>query len=297
METEDLRALLDSWLLRLRAERKAAPTLRSYRAGVALYLEFCTAAGLSPDLKPDSVAAYTNEQLERGLAPASARLRQLSVRLFSRWLAEEGEIGRDELLGLRPPKLNETPVDGLSEEQVDALIRACRGKRLEDRRDEALVRLMVETGLRAGEAIALTTDDIDLARGLATVWNGKGGKARVVAFGPLTGATVDRYLRMRKGHPRAELPDLWLGGRGQRYRYDALYLSLRRRATLAGIEGFHPHQLRHSFASRWLTAGGSEGGLKSMAGWARRDQIDRYTADTAQKRAHDESRRLNIGPS
>jgi integrase len=65
--------------------------------------------------------------------------------------------------------------------------------------------------------------------------------------------------------------------------------------TPAGIEGFHIHRLRHTAASRWLAAGGSEAGLMAVAGWRSRDMLDRYVMDTAMSRAADESRRLNLG--
>ena len=68
---------------------------------------------------------------------------------------------------------------------------------------------------------------------------------------------------------------------------------------MAGIEGFHPHVLRHTAAQRWLSADGSadgsEGGLMAVAGWSRRDMLDRYTRATAAERAAEESRRLNLG--
>jgi integrase len=57
----------------------------------------------------------------------------------------------------------------------------------------------------------------------------------------------------------------------------------------------HPHLLRHTAADRWLTAGGSEGGLMAVAGWTRPDMLLRYTRARAEQRAADEARRLNLG--
>ena len=54
----------------------------------------------------------------------------------------------------QPPKLDNKVVDALTDDQLRLLIKACTGKELMDRRDEAIVRLMAETGLRAGEVIA-----------------------------------------------------------------------------------------------------------------------------------------------
>jgi integrase len=69
----------------------------------------------------------------------------------------------------------------------------------------------------------------------------------------------------------------------------------RRRATRVGVQGFHPHKLRHTAAHRWLPAGGSESGLMAMAGWTHADMLIRYTRATAAERAADEARRLNLG--
>lgn len=80
-----------------------------------------------------------------------------------------------------------------------------------------------------------------------------------------------------------------------RFRYDGLGRALRRRAKLAGIEGFHPHKLRRTAAHRWLAEGGSESGLMAMAGWTRTDILIRYTRATAAERAAEEAFRLEMG--
>ena len=59
------------------------------------------------------------------------------------WCDEE-EIDRDYLLGLEPPKLDVKVVYRLTDDQCAALIKACSGKAFIDRRDEALIRLMLE---------------------------------------------------------------------------------------------------------------------------------------------------------
>jgi integrase len=136
---------------------------------------------------------------------------------------------------------------------------------------------------------------VDLARGLVTVRRGKGGKGRVAPFGTSTARAIDRYLRLRAGHRLADTAALWLGDRGKSLAYFGLRNTLQYRAELAGIKNFHPHLLRHTAASRWLAAGGSEGGLMAVAGWSTRDMIDRYTRSTAAERAAAEARNLNLG--
>jgi len=291
----DLAALLPSWELALRAERKSPKTVKSYGDGVRQYLRWCSRKGVPADLSRASVAGFVASLLDDGAAAATARTRQLAVRRFSAWLLEEGEADADALLGIKAPKLDTRIVEPLTEAQLRALLKACGGTGLRDRRDEAVARLMVETGARAGEVVALAVADLDLPGGTAAIRRGKGGKGRVVPFGPHTARALDRYLRVRRTHRLAASPTLWLGDRGKSFSYDALHQSLGMRATRAGIHGFHPHLLRHTAAHRWLSAGGSEGGLMAVAGWNRPDMLLRYTKAQASARAAEEARALNLG--
>ncbi|MFE1462529.1 tyrosine-type recombinase/integrase [Streptomyces nigra] len=291
----DIAPLLDSWLVHLAAERKSAQTLKTYGDGVRAFLRWCEAAECPPILDRPTVNAFVSDLLDGGAEASTARSRQLAVRRFSTWLADEGEIDTDQLLTLKPPKLDHKVVQELDDDQLRALIKACKGKDLRDRRDEAIVRLMAEAGARAGEIVGMGVADIDLKRGAAIVRRGKGGKGRTVPIGPQAAEALDRYIRARRTHRLAQTPALWLGERGKGFTYDGLYVALRYRADQAGIPDFHSHVLRHTAAGRWLAAGGSEGGLMAMAGWSRRDMIDRYTRSTSERRAAEEARRLNLG--
>lgn len=291
----DLEALAESWVLQLRAERKAPSTVKSYLTGVTAYIAWCDANDRPREITKADVNRYVADLLDAGREPATARARQLSVRRFSEWLVAEGELPADPLLGIKAPKLDAKVVEPLTDDQIKALLKACTGTELRERRDEALVRFMVETGARAGETVALEVADVDLLAGTAIVRRGKGGKGRVVPFGPQTARAIDRYKRVRAKHRLAATPALWLGDRGKDFSYDALHKTLAARAADAGIVGFHPHLLRHTAAHRWLAAGGSEGGLMAVAGWSQPDMLMRYTRARASERAAAEAHSLNLG--
>ena len=291
----DLAVLLDSWILALRSERKSEKTVKVYGEGVRMFLRWCERTDTPPELTKPIVQGFVVALLDEGAEAATARSRQLSLKRFSAWLTAEGELEANEIGELKPPKIDVKVADPLTEDELRALLKACQGKTMRDRRDEALVRLMLETGMRAGEIASLAVADVDLARGMAIVRRGKGGKGRIVPFGPQTASAIDRYQRLRRTHLLADTSPLWLGDRGKTFSYGALHRSLGYRARLAGIDRFHPHLLRHTAASRWLAAGGSEGGLMAVAGWATREMLDRYVAATASDRAAVEARGLNLG--
>ncbi len=239
--------------------------------------------------------AFVADLLDSGLEASTVRARQLALRRFSAWLTEEDELDSDPLLGLKAPKLDEKVVPSLTDDQLRQLLKACSGKDFRDRRDDAITRLMVESAMRASECVGILLPDLALQHGTVIIQRGKGGKGRVVPFSPQTGRSIDRYIRARRTHRLADSPKLWLGDRGKGFGYYALYDTLTYRAELAGIPDFHPHVLRHTGASRWLGAGGTEGGLMAIAGWSTRDMIDRYTRSTAATRTAEEARGLNLG--
>jgi site-specific recombinase XerD len=291
----DIPTELERWERALSAERKSPQTIKIYGDGMRAFLRWCAATGTAPALDRATVTTFTAALLGDGAAAATARSRQLAVRRFTAWLADEDVLPADPLRGMKPPKLDTPNVPKLSDVKLAALLKACEGKTFMDRRDEALIRLALETAARAEELLAMTMADVDLDRGVITIRRGKGGQGRVAPFGPVTGRAIDRYLRMRATHRLAATAALWLGDRGKEWHYHGFRNALGRRAETAGIKDFHPHRLRHSAASRWLAAGGSEGGLMAIAGWRSRDMLDRYVADTAMDRAADESRRLGLG--
>jgi integrase/recombinase XerD len=88
---------------------------------------------------------------------------------------------------------------------------------------------------------------------------------------------------------------LWLGAHSNGFAYFGLNDTLKDRAREAGIEGFHLHLLRHTFATRWKAARGSDDGLMAVAGWSNRSMIDRYAGAAAADRAAAEARTLNLG--
>ena len=292
----DLLALLDSWKLAMEAERKAPYTIDSYVRGVRYYLAWC---GEAEPLDMTTLQRWVKHILATGAEPATARIRQQAVRRFAAWLAdpEQAEIDTDPFLGMKPPKIDAKVVEVLTDDDLRLMLKACAGRALRDRRDEAMLRLLANTGMRAGELLRLNTGDLDLGRGVAVIRKGKGGKGRYVQFDPQTAAAVDRYLRVRRHHRLASTPALWLTetGGGERLSYHGLRVALLARARAAGVEGFHVHKLRHTFASRWLGKGGSEGGLMAAAGWSSREMVDRYSRATASERAMAEARRLGLG--
>ena len=278
----------------MRAERKSPLTVRTYADAVHAFFRWCESTSTTPQLSKPVVQKFIADLLDGGAETNTTRARAKGLRRFSAWLAAERELAEDALLGLRPPTAEQKVVHALDEEQLRLLLKACSGRSMAERRDEALIRLMVETGARAGEVIALQTADVDLAKGLVTIRRGKGGKGRLLPVGAQTAQSLDRYLRARRQAGHGDNVALWVGRTGT-FGYQALDQMLKKHARAAGIENFHAHLLRHTFATRWKAARGSDDGLMSIAGWSSRAMIDRYAGAAAADRAAIEARALGLG--
>jgi len=282
--------LLDSFELHLRAKNRSPKTIHSYKLAVDQLTDHL---GLKPadQISKADIESFLAHFLETR-ASATARQRYASLTQFFKWAAAEGEIPADPMEKVDPPRVVEQPVPVLTVDQLRALIAACAGKDFEARRDEAVVRLFADTGMRLGEMAGLRVADVDLSLAVAVV-KGKGSWLRSVPYGDKTAASLDRYRRARIRHSEASSPMWWLGSKGPLTASGVNQL-LKRRAQGAGIESLHAHMFRHSFAHQWLSAGGNEGDLQRIAGWSSPQMLQRYGRSAADQRARENYKKIEL---
>ncbi|MET7399177.1 tyrosine-type recombinase/integrase [Dactylosporangium sp. NPDC005572] len=297
----DFAVLGDSWDLSLRADGYAANSVRSYRNGVANLAGWL--AEHHPDVGPLEV---TREHIRGWLihvreatSSGSARSWFAGVRHFHRWLVTEDERADDPTATVKTPAPNDPQTPVLTGEQIRLLLGTCTGSGFVPRRDAAIIWLFVDGGVRLAEHAALDLEDVDLRDRIVYVAgkgsNRSGPRHRAVPIGVKAAQALDRYIRERRKHPFAGQPHLWLGDRGRaRLSADGVDAVVKRRAAQVGLT-VHPHMFRHTWASAFRAAGGSEGDLMLLGGWRSRTMLDRYGKAAAADRARESYRKLSYG--
>lgn len=292
----DVTPLLNSWIRALKADGKSPRTVESYVSAVEQLDMWCIANGRPTDPAKQTRAvlqdyiAYLIERRSSG----TAGVRYRSLRQWFRWLASEDEA-EDVMKTMSHPKLEEKPVAVITDDHLRALLNVTKGPAFYERRDHAIFRLLIDTGMRRGELAALNVTDVDLDAQVVLIQRSKTGRGRLVPIGTKTAAAIDRYLRVRQKHRHAVRHQLWLGLHGP-LTGEGVRQMLMVRCTDAGVPHLHPHQFRHTAAHRWLLAGGQEQDLARIAGWAPGSAIlGRYGASAAEERPRASHRRLAPG--
>lgn len=280
-------ALLEEWLLGLAVAGRSPATLQVYRRHIGQLTRWLSArdrtllSATATDLRE-----YLADMARRGLSPDTLRSAYSYIHALYAWLVREGELLASPLQGIPRPRSPERVVRALSPDDVRRLLQAC-GKGAMGARDQALVLVLYDTGLRANELLSMRIDAA--GRYELVIVMGKGGAERAVRLGLRARQAVLRYVRLWR--PRG--PWLWESARRQRLSYEGLREILRALGERAGLPGLRPHMMRHSFAQALLAETGDWDAVRVLGGWRSSQVMLRYLRGREMERALEVHRRFS----
>lgn len=295
-----LSLLADSFILSLEERGLTARTVEAYQRTLTQFTAYLSDQGLPGDsegIAAPHIRAFLAAETKRTSA-ASSHQHYRNLRVLFKWLIREGERTEpDPMLRVDPPKTTVKIKPMLAEADLVKLLKATEGTTFEARRDTAILRILIDSGVRVSGLGAMRLDDVNLrAKTIRVVL--KGGDEHLIPLGRKAAAAVDRYIRTRARHARAESPWLWLGLAGRdagHFGAAGIQDMIERRGKEAGLGKISPHWFRRTFAHDWLNSGGSEADGMRIAGWKTRTMIEHYAGELAAERARQAHARLAPG--
>lgn len=273
LSLEDLEQELKSWIAAGARQGYSAPTL-AHRRGVGGKLVWFLRERGHRRCGREEVTAFldylTTAHTEGGrfavkrmdaLDPATLMYYFARLQSFFNWLVAQEVLAESPMRKLAKPKVPEDQIVPFSEEEVERLFAAAE-RSFDPVRNEAILLMLFDTGIRASELCRLTVGDVDLNNHRCQVL-GKGGKTRYVPLGERLRRALRRLIGEYRdaGHPDQPAPRTQpvfasRGGKtaGEALTRTGLYQLVRKLGDAAGISETRcsPHTFRHTFAVSYL---------------------------------------------
>lgn len=279
--TMDLAAAREEYLGYLRVERgSSSNTIEAYGRDLNRYIDYLAGSGVT---EPDEVGRplvedYVGSLCDLGLAASSVERGVSAVKGFHRFMFREGIASSCPTADLPLPAKPSRLPDVISQEQAAKLLDQPFPNSAAGLRDHAALEVLYGCGLRVSELVGLDERDVFLGEEVLRVF-GKGAKERVVPIIGAAARALGTYLREGRGELVGRRPTsaVFLNVRGDRISRQSIHAIVERYGRVAGIDGLHPHTLRHSFATHLLEGGADLRVVQELLGHASISTTQLYT--------------------
>jgi integrase/recombinase XerD len=278
-QAELIRPLINAFLSAKRAENISPGTLDFYRKKLLNLDDFCYTQGIKAisQVSPDSLRQFLIYMKDRGSNDGGIHAHFRVVRTFLKWYEKEfePENWHNPIHKVKAPRVAIEPLEPCNIEDVEKMMKLC-GSNLLGRRDKAILLVLLDSGVRASELMAIQLSEIDILSGEVFINKGKGRKSRYVYLGEKSRKAIRQYLRLRDDKSHV----LWVGRDGDPLTYWGLVDMLTRRAKQAGVPQPSIHSFRYFFALTSLRNGMDIFSLQKAGGWASMAVMRRYLKQT-----------------
>lgn len=262
---------LDMFYLDNAARRLAPSTQKIYREALDAFVAWCKVEYLH-EITHIQIRKFLVSLQERGLSSHTQHKYARNIKTFLNYCV------RDELLTVSPfvkvqmPRLQQKVLKSFTPDEIKKILKACRSER-----DTTIVLLLLDSGMRASELIALNVGDVDMHTGAVTIQKGKGGKGRTVYIGAKTRKQLLRYL-LGRGKPGRNEPIFISASTDKRLTFFGLLQAMSRIEKRSDVQDVTCHGFRRTFALEFLRGGGNIYVLARLMGHSDIDVLRRYLA-------------------
>lgn len=194
---------------------------------------------------------------QRGVSSATVHAHARAIRAFLNFAFQEEYL--DETIKVTMPKVRQKRMEVLTPEEIKKVLKIC------NTRDKAIILMLIDSGLRRGELLSLTWDDVNIKTGTILVHNGKGGKSRTSFIGVKTRRALLKW-QMQSANEQI----FQLTGSG-------LASAMERISKKSGVN-IHCHKCRRTFATIALRSGMDVLSLQRLLGHTTLEKVRVYVS-------------------
>jgi len=282
MGSRSMQVLVEQFMDYLRLERALSPnTIAAYRSDLESFVTYLSAHRIRSmnHVRRQDILDFLLHEKDRGLNSTSLSRRLVAVKVFFRYLQQEGLLARNVTEVMDSPRLWKVLPAVLSYQEVENLLASADISTPLGIRNRAILETFYASGLRVSEIAELKLRDLHLEEGYLRCL-GKGDKERVVPLGSNARDFLRRYLEfVRPSLARGSRDEhVFLTIRHRPFSRKGLWKMIKIHALRAGItKNVTPHTLRHSFASHLLAHGAPLHVIQEMLGHADIGTTEIYT--------------------
>lgn len=195
---------------------------------------------------------------EKGLAPNTIKIRLRTLTTMCNFWHDEGLLSPNPVKKIKPIRTDETEeLRGLTDDEIRRILISLDERQFAQWRDKVMIIMLLDTGLRINEAVNLTEDQVDFARGVLYVPSqiAKNRNSREVPFSKQTGQLLKELIRETNDYFDTN-GFIFISAYGEPMTAGTVRKRFSRYADKVGLEKFSPHMLRHTFARNYLLNGG-----------------------------------------
>ena len=273
-------SIIEKWLYHLEYNRELSKhSLRAYRSDTYSYyrkleeLEVSIEDACKIEIR-SWLASLLNPKKGKGktISPATVNRKLSSIRSLYQWMVKNKLISTDPTQQVSTPKIPKRNPKFLSIKEANLVVENPSQTGSFQIRNQALLELIYGAGLRASEAANVNVENIKLAQRLIHVIDGKGGKDRLVPFGPPAVQAISNLLKDHDGSGA-----LFRNKYNKRLSVRSIWQICNDSGKENDVYGLHPHMFRHSCATHLLNAGADLRAIQEQLGHASLSTTQRYT--------------------
>ncbi len=262
-------------------------TIEAYGHNINRFLDFLLAKRIQEikDISKLDLRAFLQFLKRKDLSSRSIARNLVSIRMFLRFLQQEGILEINPAEEIESPKTTKTLPEVLSLQEVERLLEQPDTQTTLGVRDRAMLEILYATGMRVSELTRLPLHQINLEGGYVLLY-GKGSKERIVPLGAEAMRRVGDYLErsrelLAKGR---ESLFLFISRSGKPMSRQQFWKNIKAYGRKAGIKKrITPHLIRHSFASHLLEGGADLRSVQMMLGHVDISTTQIYTHVTGER--------------